>query len=61
MDNDAWTAPQNMGATINTSEFEILCSVSPDGEYLFFVRGNSFKDFDIFWVDAGIIEDLRPN
>ena len=55
-----WTTPQNMGENINTDELEVLCSVSPDGEYLFFVRGGDLGDFDIFWVEAGIIEELRP-
>ena len=60
-DNDTWTTPLNMGESINTDELEILCSVSPDGEYLFFVRGSGFETFDIYWVDAEIIEILSPD
>ena len=58
---DNWSAPQNLGEGINTSELEVLCSVSPDGKYLFFVRGSDFEDFDIFWVDSKIIEELKPD
>jgi hypothetical protein len=38
--------------------------VSPDGKYLFFDRreksANNEPDVDIYWVDAQIIENLRP-
>lgn len=34
--------------------------VSPDGEYMFFLRiGREFND--ICWLDAGIIEELKPD
>lgn len=37
----------------------ILPLVSPDGKYLFFTTGEPNK-FDIYWVDAKIIEQLKP-
>ena len=58
---DNWTTPQNVGEDINTDELEVLCSVSSDGKFLFFTRGNDLEDLDIYWVDAGMIEDLKPN
>ncbi len=52
-----WTGPINMGANINTKEtVERFPYVSPNGKYLFFVRGYG----DIYWVNAKIIEELRP-
>jgi OOP family OmpA-OmpF porin len=33
-----WSAPQNLGLTINTSMADALCSVSPDGSEIIFVR-----------------------
>jgi len=34
-----WTEPRNLGASINTGEFEYTPLLSPDGKYLFFSRG----------------------
>ncbi|MFC1493132.1 ankyrin repeat domain-containing protein [candidate division KSB1 bacterium] len=54
-----WTEPVNLGSTINTSSSEICPIVSPDNKYLFFNSqraGNS----DIYWVNAEIIESLKP-
>ncbi|MBU1012820.1 MAG: hypothetical protein KKG99_07430 [Bacteroidetes bacterium] len=35
-----------------------IASLSPDGKYLFFGRGNSADERDIYWVSAKIIENL---
>lgn len=35
--------------------WEAAVTFSPDGKYLFFHRNN-----DIYWVDAEIIDDLKP-
>jgi Tol biopolymer transport system component len=53
-----WTEPQNLGSDINTAGHERSPYVSPDGKYLFFWRVTDGSD--IFWVDARIIDDLRP-
>ena len=78
-----WTSAVNMGEKINSSAHEFTPSVSPDGEYLFFMSGRRLKKNysdepityqdvldtlngpgngrgDIYWVDAGVIENLRP-
>ena len=55
----SWSAPINLGTTINTSAHETRPYVTRDGKYLFFNRalpGNK----DIYWVDAKILEDLAP-
>ncbi|NVJ97305.1 MAG: PD40 domain-containing protein [Alphaproteobacteria bacterium] len=58
-----WGPAINMGDKINSEHAENYPSVSPDGKYLFFDRRiGSGKDrtVAIYWVDAKIIEDLRP-
>jgi hypothetical protein len=45
-----WTAPRNLGPTINTSAREICAYISPDHKYLFFSR-DSGTEQDIYWVD----------
>ncbi len=37
--NGRWTDPKNLGAAINTPEFEYTPLISPDGKRLFFSRG----------------------
>jgi len=37
-----------------------LARISPDGKYLFFKQGTG-SNRDIYWVDAKIIEKLKPN
>lgn len=59
----SWSEAINLGDRINTAAWEASASVTPDGEYLFFNRNvgsDSNENIDIFWVDARIIEDLRP-
>lgn len=53
-----WAEPINMGPKINTASAERFASVSPDGKYLFFGR-NTGKGFDIYWIQAGIIDELK--
>jgi hypothetical protein len=50
-----WLAPVPLPPTVNTPEGELCPVVSPDGRYLFFMRS-----YHVYWVDAAIIEDLRP-
>jgi hypothetical protein len=53
--DDTWINAKNMDGVINTKEHELFPIVTPDGRYLFFVRNG-----DIYWVDAKIIEEFRP-
>ena len=55
----SWTSPQNMGPKINTPADEEKPYVTPDGKYLFFSNDAS-GNLEIYWVDAEIIEDLKP-
>jgi len=56
----SWGAPINLGDTINTSANEGGATVTPDGKYLFFNRYISEENAGMYWVDAQIIETLRP-
>lgn len=65
-DDGNWGPAINLGDKINTSADENYPSVSPDGRYLIFdrrgdVRADGERSVEILWVDAQIIEDLRPN
>ena len=56
---DQWCAPINMGNQFNSPGSENRPYVSNDGKYLFYTstrKGNR----DIWWVDAKIIDELRP-
>lgn len=60
----SWDEAINLGEEINTEAWEAAASVTPDGRYLFFNRNTgseNFENVDIFWVDAQLIEDLRPS
>ena len=59
-DRGNWSNPINMGVKVNTEMQERFSSVSPDGKLLFFARHLPETFSDIFWVDAKIIEDLKP-
>jgi len=50
-----WTPAVNLGPRINDARNQMWPAVSPDGKYLFYCHGSV-----VYWVDAGIIEDLKP-
>jgi len=56
-----WTEAIHMGDAINTAQGENCPQVSPDGKYFFFNRYDPDADVgNIYWVDAKIIEELKP-
>jgi hypothetical protein len=68
-DDGSWMRPINLGARVNSPWKDEYPYVSPDGKYLFFNsnRPSSLHDSPIpdgpgnmYWVDARVIEDLRP-
>jgi Tol biopolymer transport system component len=60
-DDGSWTEEINMGESINTPYGENCPQVSPDGKYFFFNRYNpDAKEGNIYWVDAKIIEVIKP-
>jgi hypothetical protein len=57
----AWGSAINMGDKINSDKEDSYASVTSDGKYIIFNRKMDGKDnIDIYWVDAQIIETLRP-
>ena len=56
-----WTTPVNLGPGVNSEYGETCPSLSPDGKHLFFSRYNEKNEMSqIYWVDAGVIEQARP-
>ena len=54
-----WTTPVTMGKQINSQRSENRPYITNDGRFLFYTsssRGNR----DIYWVDAKIIEEIKP-
>lgn len=65
--DEKWSVAINLGNEINTAASENGAYVTPDGKYLLFNRSvgkvnptDKYEDVNIFWVDAKIIETLRP-
>lgn len=58
----SWGPAINMGDSVNTDKWEAFASVTPDGKYITFNRAinTDTMNVDIYWVDAKIIETLRP-
>jgi hypothetical protein len=54
-----------MGPKINTKYSERFARVSPDGRYLFFGSNRRQEKnnlyFDIYWIDAKIIDEIKSN
>lgn len=65
-EDGSWGPAINLGGEINTETGESFGLVTPDGRYFMFVRSQiDMEDFanreaNIYWVDAQVIEDLRP-
>lgn len=53
--NGTWGAPIDLSQRIDLPGGEMLPTLSPDRQHLFFCNGG-----DIYWVSARIIEELRP-
>lgn len=58
----SWGPAINMGDKINSDKWDAYASVTPDGKYILFNRAidEDNDNNDIYWVDAQIIETLRP-
>jgi hypothetical protein len=56
----SWGPAINMGDKVNSDKWDAYASVTPDGKYILFNRGIDDDNADIYWVDAKIIEHLRP-
>ena len=56
--DNSWSAPVNMGETINSEKYDYCPILSPDEKYFFF---SSYRtgNGDVYWVDAKIIDKLK--
>ncbi|MCX6835815.1 MAG: ankyrin repeat domain-containing protein, partial [candidate division Zixibacteria bacterium] len=56
----SWSEPQNLSEKLGGGG--MAARVTPDGKYLFFMsdRPGSARERSIYWVDAKVIEELRP-
>ncbi len=65
-EDGSWGSAINMGDKVNSDQWDAYASVTPDGKYILFNRriddgsNNENMNVDIYWVDAKIIETLRP-
>jgi len=57
--DQTWSKPLKFDLKFNTDKQELAAFVTRDAKYLFFSRLSQGKG-DIYWVDASIIEELRP-
>ncbi len=55
----SWSRAINMGEEINSPQSDYSAIISADGKYIFFSSSRS-GNIDIYWVDAQIIENLKP-
>jgi len=64
--DDSWGPAINMGESVNTDKWEAFATVTSDGKFILFNRriddgsNDDLMNVDIYWVDAAIIETLRP-
>ncbi|MFC1726391.1 hypothetical protein ACFL4T_12255 [candidate division KSB1 bacterium] len=59
--NNTWTKPIDLGLSINKKGKMDMCPIiSPCGKYLFFISRRNGPDFQVFWADAGFVEELKP-
>ncbi|WP_172971632.1 serine hydrolase [Pseudoalteromonas sp. A25] len=58
--DESWGEAIKFGDNVNTPKNEFAAQLSPDGKYLFFNRNGDNSNVDTYWVDAQVIEDLKP-
>jgi len=56
----SWTQPKNLGKDINSEGNDVCPLVTDDGKFFFF-GSNRTGRYEIYWVKANIIEDLKLN
>ena len=62
----SWGEAINLGDKVNTEAEEGGPHITPDGKFLLFNRmvpnanGEAGSQSDLYWIDAQIVEDLRP-
>jgi OmpA-OmpF porin, OOP family len=55
-----WTAPENMGKTINSPQDDLFFNIPANSEYAYYSRGISDTNSDIFRVRLPVIKSPEP-
>jgi Tol biopolymer transport system component len=55
----SWTIPDHFDKAINSEANDVCPLVSPDGR-VFFFSSNRTGSYEIYWVDANVIDDMKP-
>lgn len=55
----SWSEPKNLGKEINTVG-GVALTLTSDGKYLLFTGQGNSAGSDIYWIDARVIEKLKP-
>jgi hypothetical protein len=56
----SWTQPKNLRKDINSEGNDVCPLVTDDGKYFFFCSNRTGR-YEIYWVDAKFIEELKPD
>jgi hypothetical protein len=60
MKNGTWSEAQNLGWTVNSEHWDWYPIATPDGKFIIFSRTLPSNKIDLYWVNAKIIEELKP-
>lgn len=58
-EDGSWSPLQNMGSAVNSAKRDFCPMVTPDGRYFFFTS-KRLGEGSIYWIDAKVIDQLRP-
>ena len=58
-ENGSWKQAIRLPAPINTAAHDQCPRISDDGKYLFFISHRGGRSLP-YWIDASVIEELRP-
>jgi len=58
--DSTWSEARNLGPTVNSEHYDWYPQTTPDGKYIIFSRTLPSNKIDLYWVDAKIIEELKP-
>ena len=58
----SWSEPRNLSEKLKTEGSDSMARVTPDGKFIFFQsnRSDSGASRGLYWVDAYVIEEMRP-
>ena len=57
--NGSWTKPKHLGEEISSEGNDVCPLITPDEKFFFFIS-NRTGNYEVYWMNAGFIEDLKP-